>query len=82
MNPDPRPSSRVLPGGRVVTGNSIPEQTPVKKLFLRVSLPFAKRAASYKGNPSKPSGPAKLLTDCIVERSHVAFEKLKTIPFN
>jgi len=33
--------SRVLPDGRTVTGNSIPEHEPVKKLFLRVSFPFA-----------------------------------------
>jgi hypothetical protein len=40
MSPNPRPNARVLPDGRVVTGNSIPEHTPVKKLFLRVSFPF------------------------------------------
>jgi len=46
MNSKHSPSSRVLPDGRAVTGNSIPENTPVKKLFLRVSFPFAKRDAS------------------------------------
>lgn len=34
------PNSRVLPSRRAVTGNSIPEQTPVKSALQRTSLPF------------------------------------------
>jgi hypothetical protein len=34
------PSSRVLPPTHPVTGNSIPEQTPVKNVCLCVSFPF------------------------------------------
>ena len=34
--------------GRAVTGYSIPKHTPVKKLFLRVSFPFAKTHISQE----------------------------------
>ena len=56
-------SSRVLPDGRAVTGNSYPELTPVKNPFLCVSFPFARRNASKEEIRSNSSGTAKRLKD-------------------
>ena len=61
MNSNHGPSARVLPDARAVTGYSIPEQAPVKKLFLHVSFPFARQDASYE----KVAGTVSILANCI-----------------
>jgi len=73
-----RPASRVLPDGRVVTGDSIPENTPVKKPFCAFRFLLRGGMPAKKKFPEPSSTLANRVANTVENRNRTPPEKETT----